>query len=60
MYLLQKYNKYINIMVKIYNKDVAKSYSDKNPGDPIYAGTTYYKNKKDKTVLIESWCSSST
>ena len=47
-------------MVKIYVKDVTKSYSDKNPGDPIYAGTTYYQNKKGKTVLIESWCSSST
>jgi len=47
-------------MVKIYDKDVSKSYIDKNPGDPIYTGATYYKNKKGKTVLIESWCSSST
>ena len=28
------------------NKNVGKSYSDKNPGDPIYAGATYYQNKK--------------
>ena len=47
-------------MVCIYLRDNDKSYSNGTPGDSIYAGSTYYNNKCKKTVLIESWCSTST
>jgi hypothetical protein len=47
-------------MVCIYLRDNAKTYSQGNPGDSIYAGSTYYNNKCGKTVFIESWSSTST
>ena len=47
-------------MVCIYLRDNAKTYSQGNPGDSIYAGSTYYNNKCGKTVFIESWYSTST
>lgn len=46
--------------VCIYNRNIAKTYSQGNPSDSIYAGSTYYDNKSGKTVFIESWSSTST
>ena len=47
-------------MVCIYLRDNLKTYSQGNPRDSIYAGSTYYNNKCRKTVFIESWSSTST
>ena len=45
-------------MVCIYTKDTQKSFTNNTPGEQIFAGKTYYKNSKGKTVLIESFSDS--
>ena len=45
-------------MVCIYTKDTQKSFTNNKPGEQIFAGKTYFKNSKGKTVFIESWSDS--
>ena len=39
-------------MVCIYLRDNLKTYSQGNPRDSIYAGSTYYNNKCGKLFLL--------